>query len=126
MFDPKVPGCSSIFELVVRKLQTLGKLARQKHPEFLAKLGRSEEIVLVVMTSPTNYAAITEFFKSHNNFGYSSIIFFSQPHLPLAIPVETNSEGGNHENRSTQGFKLLQNSAGNLIYAPNGNGGLFQ
>lgn len=126
MFDPKVPGCSSIFELVVRKLQTLGKLARQKYPEFSAKLGRPEEIVLVVMTSPTNYAAITEFFKTNNNFGYSSIIFFSQPHLPLAIPVKTNGEYGNQENPSTEGFKLLRNAAGNLIYAPNGNGGLFQ
>lgn len=123
MFDPQVPGCNSIFELVVRKLQTLGRLARQTHPELAGRLGRPEEIVLVVMTSPTNYTAITEFFKKNKNFGYSSIIFFSQPHLPLAVSLDENSSTTNPGRSS---FKLLQNSTGSLIYAPNGNGGLFQ
>jgi UDP-N-acetylglucosamine/UDP-N-acetylgalactosamine diphosphorylase len=118
MFDPGVPGVKSIFELIVRKLQTLGSFADKTHPG----IGNSEckdKILLIVMTSPTNYEAITTFFKQNNHFGYKSVIFFSQPHLPLALP-KVGVDGGETS------FRLLLNQEGKLIYAPNGNGGLFQ
>lgn len=122
MFNPNVPGVSSIFELIIKKLKKLDEIARQTHPDCDLGQARKEKVILAVMTSPTNYDAITGFFKQNNNFGYSSLIFFSQPNLPLAIPTDTSSQTATDK----PNFQILLNSEGGPIFAPNGNGGLFQ
>lgn len=120
MFNPGIPGVSSIFELIVEKLKRLSYYAQLRFPNSKPARAR-DNVILVVMTNPENYEAITGFFAQNNNFGYSSLIFFSQPHLPLALP-----ESQNPSNPNTTHFKVLLKSQGKILFAPNGNGGIFQ
>lgn len=74
MFDPKIDGISSIFELIVRKLERLNKICEEAHPEC-PDIGR-DRVVLVIMTNQESYNTIVDYFREHKNFGYKSIIFF--------------------------------------------------
>jgi UDP-N-acetylglucosamine/UDP-N-acetylgalactosamine diphosphorylase len=85
MFDPKIPGVASIFELFVKKVKKLNQIALKKFGLPIPSDG-SGPLKLVVMTNDNNYDTITEFFKQHNYFGFKSMIFFPQ-YLSPPIPA---------------------------------------
>jgi UDP-N-acetylglucosamine/UDP-N-acetylgalactosamine diphosphorylase len=108
MFDPKIFEVKSIFELISLKIKKLSELCTLAHPEE-GGLGR-DKIVLVVMTNLHSHNRVVEFYRSHNNFGYPTTIFFPQGHLPV-----TDEDG-----------RILLRSPGHILFAPNGNGAIFQ
>ena len=107
MFDPKIGDIKSIFELITLKIKTLNDLCVKEHPEC-PDIGRGR-IVLVIMTNQESLHKITHFFKDNNNFGYNTIVFFPQSHLPVA----------------DQQGKIMMRSADSILFAPNGNGAIF-
>jgi len=108
MFDPQIHGVRSIFELITLKIKKMTEICEKAFPD-LPDLGR-DRVVLVIMTNLENFKRITEFFKENKNFGYNTIIFFPQNHLPVT------SEKG----------EILFKSKGKILFAPNGNGSIFQ
>lgn len=85
MFDPRIPGVASIFELFVKKVKKLNQIALKAN-NMPVRLDGTGPLKLVVMTNDNNYEIITEFFKKHNYFGFKSIVFFPQ-YLSPPIPA---------------------------------------
>ncbi len=108
MFDPKIDGVKSIFELITLKIKKMNELCIQAYPEY-PDLGR-DRIILVIMTNQENLDKISNFFKENDYFGYKTIIFFPQSHLPVI----------------DQQGKILLRSRDKILFAPNGNGAMFQ
>ena len=88
----------SLFELFINQLKKTNK-------EYNVTLN------LYIMTSITNYEAITEFFKNNNYFNYpkDNIHFFVQEELPIL---------------DVQGHILLKDK-NKILFGPNGNGNVF-
>lgn len=108
MFDPKIDDIHSIFELIALKVKAVDRLCRERFPES-PDLGR-DRIVLLIMTNQQNHSLITDFFKQNDFFGYKTVVFFPQSHLPVI-----NQDG-----------QILLKSEDQILFAPNGNGSVFQ
>ena len=108
MFDPKIDHLHSIFELITLKVKRIDKVCREKYPD-MPDLGR-DKIVLVIMTNQENNSKIIDFFQQHDYFGYKTVVFFPQSHLPV-----TDLEG-----------HILLKSEDQILFAPNGNGAVYQ
>ena len=108
MFDPKIDGVHSIFELIVLKIKRIDQISKDKHPDSL-HLER-DRIVLCIMTNQENNSIITDFFKKNDFFGYKTVAFFPQSHLPI---IDENGQ-------------ILLKDENKILFAPNGNGSLFQ
>lgn len=108
MFNPGIEGVSSIFELINLKIKKLNELCEKVYPDS-PDLGR-QKIVLVIMTNILSYNTIKDYFKENDYFGYKTMIFFPQSHLPV-----TGEDG-----------KLLLKAPNQILFAPNGNGSFFQ
>jgi UDP-N-acetylglucosamine pyrophosphorylase len=94
-----LPSQKSLFQLQAERLLNLSQKAGKVIP-------------WAIMTSPDNHQETTEFFESHQHFGYpkESLRFFSQAELPVL-----NDEG-----------HLLLKSPGQVSQGANGNGGCFK
>lgn len=108
MFDPKIDDVHSIFELITLKIKKLEQLSREKFPDS-PDLGR-DRIVLLIMTNQENNAKVAEFFKVNGYFGYKTVAFFPQTHLPVI------DEDG----------QIMLRAEDKILFAPNGNGSIFQ
>lgn len=86
----------------------MNDLCNQAFPDS-PDLGR-DKIVLVIMTNQENLQVISDFFKQNNYFGYKTIIFFPQSHLPV----------------TDQNGRILLRTHDRILFAPNGNGAIFQ
>ena len=98
MFNIGVEHELFIFECLINNLLEVTKNAGAWVPLF-------------IMTSVDNNKETREFFEKHNYFGYSNenVWFFVQEQLPT---VDTNG-------------KLMLSESGNILTAPNGNGGWY-
>lgn len=98
MFNIGVEHELFIFECLINNLLEVTKKAGAWVPLF-------------IMTSVDNNKETREFFEKHNYFGYSNenVWFFVQEQLPT---VDTNG-------------KLMLSESGNILTAPNGNGGWY-
>jgi UDP-N-acetylglucosamine/UDP-N-acetylgalactosamine diphosphorylase len=77
---------------------------------FLTLLTDSCQILWYIMTSPTTYQQTVDYFKKNQFFRQpSSFFFFNQHMLPCLQP-----DG-----------KIINDSAGSIAFAPNGNGGMY-
>ena len=107
MFDAGIADVHSIFELISEKLKRLCKIAAAES-KVTKELGR-DAVVLVVVTNEESNSRIVDFYKQHAYFGYKTVIFYKQTHLPVC---------------DEQG-KMHFRNRGHLLVAPNGNGAIF-
>ncbi|KAH3665909.1 hypothetical protein OGAPHI_004098 [Ogataea philodendri] len=101
-YNVGLPSQKSLFQLQCERLSKLQDLAKTSTP-----------IPLYVMTSGPTRQATEEYFKDHQYFGLKpeQVVFFNQGTLPAV---------------STDGKKLLLESASSLVESPDGNGGLYK
>ena len=102
MFPLWNDGKTTLFSLLAQRLLKLSKLAG---------CSNDSTIPLYIMTSPLNDTATRQYWKDNNNFGLSTVVFFSQQLLPCLTP-----------NAPAQ---LILETPTRLARAPDGNGGVY-
>jgi len=77
MFNPGIPGVSSIFELFTLKVKRLNQIALESSGNIQEDYSYGP-LKLIIMTNEETLDEIVEFFEKNDYFGYRSIIFFPQ------------------------------------------------
>lgn len=106
MYDIGLPSGKSLYQIQVERAVRLQKMACRSRGK------ESCTIAWYIMTSPATYEATIDFFRQKKFFGQpeKNFFFFNQHMQPCLTP-----EG-----------RIINESAGRIALAPNGNGGLYK